>query len=117
MPSVARFLESLPAFLGTESLRGLAAAIATSVQGDCLVLVGLGGHVIKVGLAPLWMDLARRGIVHGFVMNGAAAIHDVECALAGSTSEDVEAGLFNGTYGSADETGTRVCRCGGAGMR
>ncbi len=95
------FLDALPDFLGVRNLRGLAAAIAGSKR----TLWGLGGHVIKVGLGPLLNDLANRGFVHGFVLNGAAAIHDVEVALQGSTSEDVGGGLFEGTYGTADETG------------
>ena len=102
---IGAFLDGLPDFLGARALRQLAGAIADAHTRGRSVYVGLGGHVVKVGLAPTWIDLARRGIVRGFVMNGAAAIHDAECALEGSTSEDVEAGLFNGTYGSADETG------------
>jgi hypothetical protein len=99
--SAAAFLASLPDFLGVRALRGLAAAIAAAPK-TCW---GLGGHVVKVGLGPLLCDLAERGFAQGFVLNGAAAIHDAEVALRGSTSEDVGAGLFEGRYGSADETG------------
>jgi hypothetical protein len=38
-------------------------------------------------------------------MNGAALIHDFEIALSGHTSEDVEAGLGEGKFGMAAETG------------
>jgi hypothetical protein len=38
-------------------------------------------------------------------MNGSASIHDFEIALCGSTSEDVEAVLPDGRFGSAEETG------------
>ncbi len=99
--SAAAFLASLPDFLGARALRGLAAAIAPSA----CTYWGLGGHVIKVGLGLLLCDMAARGFVQGFVLNGAAAIHDVEVALTGSTSEDVGGGLFEGRYGNADETG------------
>ena len=102
---VSAFLDSLPDYLGVRNLRGLAAAIASSQSAGRPVLWGLGGHVIKVGLGPLLIDLHRRGYVQGFVLNGASAIHDSEVALVGSTSEDVGGGLFDGTYGSADETG------------
>jgi hypothetical protein len=64
----------------------------------------MGGHVVKVGLAPILLDLLDRGFVQGFVMNGAAAIHDSEIAMLGSTSEDVGAGLLEGAYGNALET-------------
>lgn len=103
--SAADFLASLPDFLGAKALRGLAAAIVAAKAAGRPVVFGLGGHVVKVGLAPLLVDLLDRGYVQGFVMNGSTAIHDAEIALAGSTSEDVGGGLFEGTYGNADETG------------
>lgn len=105
-----RFLRSLPGFLGAARLQALAQAVVDARRAGRGVLAGLGGHVIKVGLAPLWIDLARRGFVSGFVLNGAAAIHDAEVALAGATSEDVGGGLFDGTYGSAAETGALFAR-------
>jgi len=99
--SLEDFLAGLPDFLGVRAMRALAGAIQQAPR----TLWGLGGHVIKVGLGPLLIDLAARGHAQGFVMNGAAAIHDSEVALQGSTSEDVGGGLFEGTYGTADETG------------
>ncbi len=65
----------------------------------------MGGHVIKCGLAPVLIDLMRRGFATGFAMNGSASIHDFEIALAGQTSEDVEAVLPDGRFGAAEETG------------
>jgi len=47
----------------------------------------------------------KRGFVSSIAMNGAALIHDFEIALAGNTSEDVEAGLGEGQFGMAEETG------------
>jgi hypothetical protein len=98
-------LESLPAFLGADALRALAKAIADSTAAGRPVVWGMGGHVVKVGLAPLLLDLLARGHVQGFAMNGAAAIHDAEIAMRGSTSEDVGKGLFEGEYGASEETG------------
>jgi len=72
------------------------------------VVVMLGGHVVKTGLAPLLIDLMRRGIVTHLAMNGSAAIHDYEIARFGATSEDVAAGLRDGTFGMADETGREM---------
>ena len=103
--SVAALLDALPDVLGVRALRGLAEAVAEARQAGRPVLWGLGGHVVKVGLGPLLVDLLKRGFAQGFVLNGAAAIHDAEVALVGSTSEDVGGGLFDGTYGSAEETG------------
>lgn len=99
------FLASLPDFLGVRALRGLAGSMAAAHRAGRPVVFGLGGHVIKVGLGPLLVDLLERDLVQGFVLNGASAIHDAEVALVGSTSEDVGGGLFEGRYGNADETG------------
>jgi hypothetical protein len=44
------------------------------------------------------------------VLNGSAAIHDFEIALAGHTSEDVEAVLPDGRFGAAEETGSEMNR-------
>lgn len=99
------FLDSLPDVLGVRALRGLASAVVEAHRAGRPVLWGLGGHVVKVGLGPLLTDLLAKGYAQGFVLNGASAIHDAEVALVGSTSEDVGAGLFDGSYGSADETG------------
>ncbi len=103
--SSADLIGSLPDFLGAKNLRALAQAIVDARQRGAPILWGMGGHVVKVGLGPLFLDLHERGYVQGIVMNGAAAIHDAEVALVGSTSEDVGGGLFDGTYGSAEETG------------
>ena len=81
------------------------AAILRARAEQRAILWGLGGHVIKCGLAPVLLDLARRGFATAFSMNGSASIHDFEIAIAGYTSEDVEAVLPDGRFGSAEETG------------
>ena len=107
-PSIAKFLESLPNFLAAKDLRELLAAIHRARKARAAILWGIGGHVIKVGLGPVLIDLIRRGFVSGIAMNGAALIHDFEIALAGNTSEDVDAGLAAGQFGMAAETGEYV---------
>ncbi len=77
----------------------------------------LGGHVVKTGLAPVLIELMRRRIVTHVAMNGSAAIHDYEVARFGATSEDVAAGLKDGTFGMADETGREMNEAFVAGMR
>jgi len=103
--SLTKFLNSLPNILAAEDLRELLGAIQTARRQRKAVLWGIGGHVIKVGLGPLLIDLMKRGFVTGIAMNGAALIHDFEIALAGNTSEDVEAGIGEGQFGMAEETG------------
>jgi hypothetical protein len=103
--SLRKFLDSLPEILAAEDLRDLLSAIHVARKQRKAILWGLGGHVIKVGLGPVLIDLMKRGFVSGIAMNGAALIHDFEIALAGNTSEDVEAGLGEGQFGMAEETG------------
>ena len=59
----------------------------------------------------------HRGFATSFTMNGAAAIHDFEIAIAGQTSEDVEAVLPDGRFGSAEETGREMNEAIAAGAR
>jgi hypothetical protein len=106
--SLRKFLDSLPSILAAEDLRQLLAAIHRARKQRKAILWGLGGHVIKVGLGPILIDLMKRGFISGIAMNGAALIHDFEIALAGSTSEDVEAGLGAGQFGMAAETGQYI---------
>jgi hypothetical protein len=81
------------------------------------VILMLGGHVVKTGLAPVLVDLMRRGVVTHVAMNGSAAIHDYEIARFGGTSEDVAAGLRDGTFGMAEETGRELNEAFVAGMQ
>ena len=106
--SIGKFLDSLPSFLAAADLRALLSAIHSARKKRKAILWGIGGHVIKVGLGPLLTDLMKRGFVSGIAMNGAALIHDFEIALAGNTSEDVEAGLGDGKFGMAEETGKYI---------
>lgn len=103
--SVSKFLDSLPQILAAEHLREIVSAIRAAQKQKRAILWGIGGHVIKVGLAPVLIDLMDKGYVSGIAMNGAALIHDFEIAMAGNTSEDVEAGLGEGQFGMAEETG------------
>jgi hypothetical protein len=102
---IASFMASLPHILAGDSLRAVVNAIAVARTKQKPIIWGMGGHVIKCGLAPVLIDLMRRGLATAFAMNGSASIHDFEIALAGQTSEDVEAVLPDGRFGAAEETG------------
>lgn len=102
---LSEWLERLPRLLAADSLRAVVAAMLEARRRGRAILWGLGGHVVKCGLAPVLADLMDRGFVTGLAMNGATSIHDFEIALAGATSEDVEAVLPDGRFGSAEETG------------
>ena len=114
---VAGWLDSLPRILAGESFRAVVEALNAARARRRALIWGLGGHVIKCGLAPVLIDLMRRGYVTLFALNGAAAIHDFEIALSGATSEDVEAVLPDGRFGSAEETGREMNRAISSGSR
>ena len=106
--SFGAFIDALPDVLVARDFRAVVDAIASAAKRQRGVFLLLGGHVVKTGLAPLIIDLMRRGIVTHIGMNGSAAIHDYEVARFGATSEDVAAGLRDGAFGMADETGREM---------
>jgi hypothetical protein len=106
--SFAAFLAGLPDLLASRDLRQIIDAVAAARRERRGVILLLGGHVVKVGLGPLINAWLARGIVTHIALNGAAAIHDFELAAFGGTSEDVEAGLADGSFGMAEETGAEM---------
>jgi hypothetical protein len=102
--TVADLLDALPDQLAARSLRNWRDSVVKAVRNDRPVIAALGGHVIKTGCAPFLIDWVRRGVLTAVCMNGSAAIHDIELALAGRTSEDVEARLPDGSFGMTRET-------------
>jgi hypothetical protein len=102
------FVESLPDVLVARDFRLVVDAIVSAAKMKRAVIVMLGGHIVKTGLAPLFTTLIQRGVITHVAMNGSAAIHDFEIARFGGTSEDVAAGLKDGTFGMANETGLEM---------
>ena len=113
--SFSDFLAELPDVLGARDLRQAIDATVRAHARKRVILWGLGAHVIKVGLAPLIVDLLTRGLASGVMMNGAGCVHDLEIALMGRTSEDVDAALDDGSFGMAKETAERLNRAIGRG--
>lgn len=103
--SLKTFLENLPAFLAVQDLRAVAGAIAEAVRTNRPVALMMGAHPIKVGLNPVLIDAMRRGLISSIAFHGAAAVHDFELCFQGETSEDVQRGLNDGSFGMAEETG------------
>jgi hypothetical protein len=115
--SFGAFLRALPDVLVARDFRAVVGAIATASRRERGVVIMLGGHIVKTGLAPVLNELMRRRVVTHVAMNGSAAIHDYEVARFGATSEDVAAGLKDGTFGMADETGREMNEAFIAGMQ
>ncbi len=103
--SFGHFLASLPDILIGADFRQFARQLARAIQNKKTIAIGIGGHVIKCGLSPVLIDLMKRGYISAIAMNGATAIHDIEIAMRGQTSEDVAQGLRDGSFGMARDTG------------
>lgn len=103
--SFREFLRSLPDVLAAESFREAVSAVAGAAREGKVTALGMGGHPIKVGLAPILIDLMKRGVIRALAMNGSGIVHDFEMAFAGRTSEDVDASIDEGAFGMAEETG------------
>ncbi len=115
--SFADFLDELPGLLGAADLRVAVEATVRAHARKRTLLWGFGAHLIKVGLAPLVVDLMERGLVSGLLMNGAGCVHDLELAMMGRTSEDVAPALDDGSFGMARETAERLNGAIAAGSR
>lgn len=115
--SLKDFLLGLPNILAVQNLRELATRMRRARGLNKPIIWGIGGHVIKTGLAPLITDLIERGFVTAIAGNGSVLVHDAEIAMAGSTSEDVDATLGEGAFGGADETGKLLNRAAQEGAK
>lgn len=103
--TLREFLSTLPNILAVRSMREIAGQMRRARDSGRPIIWGIGGHVVKTGLAPLIIHLMKRGYVSAIAANGSVLVHDAEIALVGSTSEDVDATLGAGAFGAADETG------------
>jgi hypothetical protein len=99
------FLNSLPNCLAAKDLKEFIGHIIKARKIDKPIILGMGAHVIKVGLNPIIIDLMERGWVSALAVNGAFMIHDFEIAFCGKTSENVDENLHAGRFGNAEETG------------
>ncbi len=102
--SARSLLDSFPDYLGATAFRHVTDAIVSAVLNDRPVVVAFGAHVLKVGCAPVLIDLIERGVIRAIACNGACAIHDVELAMFGETSEEVADTIRDGSFGMVDET-------------
>jgi deoxyhypusine synthase len=103
--SLKGFLAKLPNILAVQSIREVAKQIKRAKNLNKPLIWGIGGHVVKTGLAPILIDLMERGFISTIASNGSVLVHDCEIAMVGFTSEDVDATLGEGDFGAAKETG------------
>jgi hypothetical protein len=103
--SLKNFLDKLPNILAVQSIREIAKQIRRAKNLGKPIIYGIGGHVVKTGLAPILIDLMKQGFLTAIAGNGSVLVHDTEISLVGFTSEDVDATLGQGDFGAAKETG------------
>lgn len=103
--SFSQFLDSLPAVLVANDFKHVVRHIVDARKNKKPVIVMMGAHVVKVGCSTIIVDLIKQNIVTAVAMNSAAAIHDVETAMWGVTSEDVADNVADGSFGMWTETG------------
>jgi hypothetical protein len=109
------WVDALPHQLAGNDFRRVRDHLCRAHHDSRTVVAAVGGHVIKTGCGPYLIDWIQRGIVGAVALNGAAAIHDVELAIGGKTSEDVAAQLPEGRFGMAREAADAfavAARCG-----
>ncbi len=106
--SFGAFLENLPDALGARDLKKVCASVIKAHREKKTIAIGIGAHVVKVGLCTVIIDLVERRIANAVAMNGACVVHDFEIAYAGETSEDVDASIQNGSFGMANETAVLI---------
>ncbi|HHT9117438.1 MAG TPA: hypothetical protein ACFYD1_02310 [Candidatus Hypogeohydataceae bacterium YC38] len=111
------FLDSLPHSMAAGRFLKVAESIVAAHKKGCPVVMAMGAHVVKCGLSPLVIDLMERGILSAVAMNSATAIHDYEISLIGATSEDVQSGLKDGSFGMARETAQAFQAASSRGVR
>jgi hypothetical protein len=102
--SFRAFWNGLPDFLAASDLRQFAEHMSAA-RGKQPIIWMMGAHPLKVGLSPTLIHLAKQGFLSLLASHGAFAVHDVEIALFGHTSEDVGDAIKDGRFGMARETG------------
>jgi hypothetical protein len=103
--SLARFIDKLPNALAAKDFKEFVAILRKARARKKAIIFAMGAHVIKVGLSPVLIDLAKEGWMSAIALNGAGVIHDFEIAFCGRTSEEVDVQIKDGRFGMARETG------------
>jgi hypothetical protein len=102
--NLSAFWSQVPDILKAGELKELLDICEAAVDKGKPLIIGMGGHVIKCGLAPLINEMMRLGAVKAVAVNGSVVIHDYEIAMNGKTSEDVATALEDGSFGMASDT-------------
>jgi hypothetical protein len=102
--ATGKLSDLMPSLLKADDLRNVVAAVRAAKAAGKPVVLGMGAHVVKVGLAPILIDMMARGWIDALAMNGACGVHDLEIAFHGETSEIVAVEIKEGRFGMVEET-------------
>ncbi|HMB01610.1 MAG TPA: hypothetical protein VKS21_11545 [Spirochaetota bacterium] len=102
--SVAKLLQSIPDILAGKDFKNFIKAARHTIATKNSFILMMGAHAIKCGLTPHLIRLLQKGIISHLALNGACAIHDIELAMWGKTSEEVGPALQDGSFGMCRET-------------
>ncbi len=83
----------------------LAERVHTAKSKGATVMILMGAHVIRSGVNRFLIDLMQKGYISLIGTNGACAIHDMEFAMIGKTTESVSRYIQEGQFGLWRETG------------
>ncbi len=95
-------LDHQPPLLAPRAMSDLATLGQRLVEArrrGAAVLMLMGAHVIRAGVARQLIDLMERGLITHVGMNGAGPIHDYELARIGATCESVARYIRTGEFG------------------
>jgi hypothetical protein len=96
--------DPIPAY-ENHRLEFLAEKIIQAKSNGATVLWMIGAHVIRSGVVRFLIDLMEKGFISLIGCNGAGAIHDMELAMIGQTTESVAKYIQEGQFGLWRETG------------
>ncbi|MCK9328397.1 MAG: hypothetical protein PHY08_10500 [Candidatus Cloacimonetes bacterium] len=102
--TLSNFIDCIPNILKGKDLKEFINRTFQAYKSIKPVILGIGGHVIKTGMAPLIIEMMKLGIIKGICCNGSVVIHDFEISCFGQTSEDVTQALEDGSFGMATDT-------------
>lgn len=103
-PGEGELRDAFPDLLAAGSLKRTVDALRRARDGGREIVWLMGAHVIKAGLSGYMGALIDDGFLTCVATTGSAAIHDLEFAFFGETSEDVGAELPQGRFGMSRET-------------
>ncbi len=103
--STKDFIDGLPDILIGKEFKEFIGHCNDAINNKKLIIIMLGGHVIKCGLSPIFIKAIEKGIINTIAVNGSVCIHDFEIAFFGKTSEDVDSAIEDGSFGMGEETG------------